>query len=1069
MTRTCTFLFFLFSTALLAESPPQFVRFVPNRGQWDEALRFRADVPGGTVSLRSDGLLYTFYDAQALADRHAGKRTAPNLRMHGIRVVFEGANPAVQPVGDLSDGLSRNYFLGNDPARWASDVPGYGEVTYRNLYPGIDLRLFTHQASLKYEFLVRPGADPGLIRWRVEGAEGLSLDAGQLVIRTSLGEIREAKPYNYQEIGGEAKPVVGGYLLRENRVSFNFSESYDARYPLVIDPQLIFSTFSGSVADNWGHTATYDAEGNLLSGGSAFGVADFPATTGAYQLQGGGDWDVAILKFNPTGTRLLYATYLGGLNAEVPHSLIVNRAGELVVFGTTSSTNFPTTATAYDRTFNGGSFIEALSGMIYSNGSDLFVAKLSADGRTLRGATYFGGSGNDGLNLNSPLQIRNYGDAYRGEVVVGTDDDVYVGSVTRSRDSPAVGTLSGIADVLTLRFNADLSVLKNAVLSGGLGYDAAYGLRVTPAGTVYLCGATTSQSWTGISTAGTIKPALGGSEDGFVLRLTFGIGIGTVSNARLSYLGTPDADAAQLVDVDSLQNVYVLGLSSGGRYPVSGGVYANRNSGQFIQALDRDLTRSLFSTTIGSGRGTPDIVPTAFLVSECGNLYVSGWGGKINQSSGSSVTTASSTTGLPVTPDGYRTTTDGSNFYLMMLETGAKSLLYATFLGSTNTEAGDHVDGGTCRFDKRGFIYHAACSCNRTGSPANFTTTPGAWSRTNNAANCNNAAFKFDIDNLDVAFDVFRGTEKDVVEGCAPLTLRFVNRSAGGKTYEWDLGGLSKSSTPDEVTYTFDKAGEYEIKLVGRNPLSCRKEAIATRKIRVIAADFNVSPDVKICRNETVQLTAEGAIRYRWSPAATLSGDTIPNPKASPTASTAYTVELTNAAGCKATRNVRVDIDESFTPQLNFDKVYDCQNPTELRMRVTNTGASITYAWALGNGDTLRGPAPDGYVYPKPGTYPISVVAQRGNCRLAAAQPVVIEPPLRAPNVVTPNGDGKNDTFVLNRPDVKLDVYHRWGSLLFHADRYADDWGKDVVHGTYYYLLTFPDGRQCKGWVEVME
>lgn len=1069
MTRTCTFLFFLVSCTLFAESPAQFVRFVPNRGQWEAAVQFRADVPGGTVSLRPDGLLYTFYDAQALADRHAGKRTAPTLRMHGVRVVFEGANPNVRPEGDLSDGLSRNYFLGSDPAHWASDVPGYGEVTYRNLYPGIDLRLFTHQASLKYEFRVRAGADPGLIRWRVEGADGISLDAGQLVMQTSLGEIREAKPYNYQEIGGESKPVVGGYLLRDNQVSFNFSESYDARYPLVIDPQLIFSTFSGSVADNWGHTATYDAEGNLYSGGSAFGIGGFPATTGAYQLQGGGNWDVALLKFNPTGTRLLYATYLGGQHAEVPHSLIVNGAGELVLFGTTSSANFPTTATAYDRSFNGGSFVEALSGMIYPNGSDVFVAKLSADGRTLRGSTYFGGSGNDGLNLNSPLQIRNYGDAYRGEVVVGTNDDVYVGSVTRSRDSPAAGTLAGLADVLTLRFSADLSQLKNAVLSGGLGYDAAYGLRVTPTGTVYLCGATTSQSWAGLSTTGALKTTLGGPEDGFVLRLKFGSALGSTSDVRLSYLGTPDADAAQLIDLDSLQNVYVFGLSAAGRYPISAGVYANRGSGQFIQALNPNLTRSLFSTTIGSGRGTPDLVPTAFLVSECGNLYVSGWGGKINAETGSPVTAASSTRGLPVTPDGYRTTTDGSNFYLMMLETGAKSLLYATFLGSTNTEAGDHVDGGTCRFDKRGFIYHAACSCNRVNSPANFVTTPGAWSRTNNAANCNNAAFKFDIDNLEVAFDVFRGTEKDVVEGCAPLTLRFANRSAGGKTYEWDLGGLAKSTTAGEVTYTFDRPGEYVIRLIGRNPLSCKKEARATRTIKVLAADFKVSPNVAICRNETAQLSAEGATIYRWSPAATLSGDTLANPKASPTASTTYTVELTNAAGCKATRTVRVDIDESFTPQVVFEKVYDCQKPTELRMRVTNAGPNLSYVWALGNGDTLRGNAPDAYAYPKPGTYPISVTAQRGTCRLSAAQPVVIEPPLRVPNVITPNGDGKNDAFVLNRPDVQLDVYHRWGTLLFHADRYRDNWGPGVPNGTYYYLLTLPDGTHCKGWVVVLD
>ncbi len=1081
MRNLAALLCFLFSLTVRAADPGP--RFVRNDGQWDAAIRFRADLPGGVLLLKANSLHYIFYDAAELAARHEGRKTSgiSDLRAHGLDLVLEGASPAVRLEAAQPDGVPRTYFRGEGRS---ATVSAFGEVWYRQVYPGVDLRLYAYQAGLKYEFVVAPGADPAAIRLRYDGADAVRVQDDNLVVSHSLGELKELRPYSYQETSrGRTAEVASGFVLEKNQIRFRVGAGYDPRLPLIIDPVLVFSTFSGSLADNWGHTATYDDAGNLYSGGSVLDVANFPLLTGAFQVGGGGYWDTCILKFSPDGTKLLYATYLGGTDSDIPHSLIVNPQGELVIFGTTSSKNFPTTASAYDRTFNGGKplpydqdkgIFDAPTGQAFNNGSDIFLAKISADGSRLLASTFVGGSGNDGLNLNQALTISNYGDIFRGEVMTDSLGRIYVASLTASPDFPLVkytqNQRRGEYDAVVFRFSADLSTLEWSTLLGGAGFDAAYGLRVGKSGAVYVCGATSSpdlgQSLGANVTA--FKPLLGGTEDGFVARFSPQLGLSAVT-----FLGTTDADVAELLDVDGAENVYVLGLTAAGHYPVTAGTYQNPGSGQFIQALDRNLSKGLFSTVVGSGRGSPDLVPTAFLVSECGNIYLSGWGGSVNANVGKTLAGLSSTRGLTVTPDAYRTTTDGNNFYLMMLETGAKSLLYATFFGSTNTNVGDHVDGGTCRFDKRGFIYHAACSCNRGGSAANFTTTPGAWSRNNPSFNCNNAAFKFDIDRLKVSFDVYQGTKKDSVGGCPPLTLRFVNTSEGGKRYDWDIRGpglsLQTSSTgTTEISSTLVQPGTYTITLKGTNLLSCKREATATRTLVVGNSNFTLSRDTTVCPGQSIKLSATGGVSYQWSPAQSLSAANVANPVATPQATTTYTVQMADAAGCRTQRNVTVSVDDRFKPEFSIQKTEACGQPVSLSLRLDNTTAD-RYVWLLGNGDTLRAAQPEGYVYPRPGSYQISVRAFRGSCALNVVKPVEIEPPLEVPNVVTPNGDGRNDVLDLRRRGLKLEIYNRWGKPVLLTDDYPNTWGPGVPIGTYYYLLTAPNGTKCKGWVEVMQ
>jgi gliding motility-associated-like protein len=1086
MCRTFTFALFFVLLGLLssafAEAPGGAVRFVQNKGQWSPEVLFRAELPGGFLFLKKQSLHYVFYDTETLDRLHAGpvnqpaartaappERAEPLVNAHGVDVQLQNSLPTAQIESKNRVSEHLNYFLGNDSNRWASAVPAFGEIIYHDIYPGIDLRLFAYYQTMKYEFLVKPGADPSVIRLRYDGASSVRSEKGQLVIETSLLPFREEKPYSFTEKNNKTTEVPADWVLEDKTATFRFPNGYDKQQPLTIDPTLIFSTYSGSVSDNWGHTATYDNDGNLYTAGTVYGTSFVP-TTGAFQTRYGAEMDVAIMKFSPDGKQLLYATYLGGSTGETPNSLIVNSKNELLIYGVTSSANFPTTASAYSRKFAGGTgYIPignglpepgSLFGTIYfRTGTDLFLANLGTDGRTLKSSTYVGGSANDGINVaDQYLGIYNYGDDLRGEIMVDKNDNVYVATVSFSADFPVTANapqpkLNGPADAVLLQLSPDLSQLRWSTYFGGSGYDVAYALRIGASGSLYAVGTTRSADLPGM--AGAFKPAIGGQEDGFLVKFT------NNQLDRSTYLGTNADDAAYLIDLDPQENPHVFGLTRG-TYAVTDSVYQNARSGQFIHALDPTLSKTVFSTVIGSGRVGPDISPTAFLVNECGNIYLSGWGGNVNIRSAN---VNSSTRGLPVTADAFRRTTDGSNFWLALLEQGGKSLLYATYFGSQNPAGrGDHVDGGTSRFDKSGVIYHAACACGGTSFPA----TAQVWSQTNKSPNCNNAAFKFDIDRLKATFDAYQGTQKDVIQGCTPLTLNFVNTSEGGITYAWDFGDTGTSTNPAQVSHTFDKPGEYTVTLTAYNRLTCKRVDVAKKVIKVFPTNFKVSKDTTICPGQPVQLLAEGGATYAWTPTQGMTTATVSNPVVNPTQTTTYSVKITNENGCSTTKNVTITTDDSFRPVAEVRLSSECGRPMKVELVNKTTGAT-GLEWIMGNGDTLRTNSPEPYQYPQSGQYEITVTASKNGCSLALNLPVIIENMSEVPNVVTANNDGKNDVFNVGFTGAKLEIFNRWGKLIYRSENYTNNWGDEAPGGLYYYLLTTQRGTQCKGWVEVLE
>ncbi len=538
------------------------------------------------------------------------------------------------------------------------------------------MQVYSESGQLKYDFIVHPGGDPSKIQLQYAGAQSVTLKKGNIHIQTSVGEIVELMPFAYQHIDNQRKKVNVQYQLNGTTLSFRVSGRYDSKYPLVIDPVVVFATLSGSRADNWGFTATYDDGGNFYGGGIVH-RAGYPTSVGAFDNSfNDGRFDIGITKFNATGSRIMYSTYIGGAGEEQPHSLIVDGAGNLVVAGRTNSPNYPS-----DTTYGPG------------GGFDIVVTKLNANGTALIGSCKIGGSGTDGANMATDkiFQIdellRNYGDDARSEVVLDGNGNVYVAGCTHSQNFPVTAGVvqstfgGGRQDAVVVKLSPTLNNLLFSTYLGGSGSDAAYVLAVNGTNSVYVAGGTNSNNFP--TRGGVFNSYRGGACDGFITQLSTD-GRSIIAS---TFLGSDNGKADQIygIQLDRNNDVYVMGLTEGNwpiQQPAGTATFYNDNSRQFITKLRPNLSGLIYSTTFGKNNPSPSISPTAFLVDRCQNVYVSGWGGRLNGGFNSS-----NVSGLPITPDARQSRTDGSDFYFFVMKRDALGILYGTYYGAMDWQS----------------------------------------------------------------------------------------------------------------------------------------------------------------------------------------------------------------------------------------------------------------------------------------------------------------------------------------------------------------------------------------------
>lgn len=824
------------------------IEFVENKGQWDSRVRYKGAVSNGAFFLRDNGFTILQYNpadyATAMQILHEKGPDAVDerlkVRSHAFHVDFVGASATSSIEPDKKISTYHNYLTGNDPSKWAGGCNIFQAITIKDIYPNIDIRYYTDNGFLKYDLLVKPGGDVSNIALRYTGVDQLKVKNKELTIATSIGELKESSPYTYQAtLTGKAE-VNAKYVVKDNVVTFDV-KNYDPNTTLVIDPQIVFCSFSGSSSDNWGYTATYGPDGSMFGGGIVYGQG-FPVSPGAFQTNfQGGNFDIAIIKLNGSGSTRLYATYIGGSGNEQPHSLIVDNNGNLVMAGRTNS---PISgAGAYPITGN----------IVGPCGDyDIVVTKLNAAGTSIIGSKRIGGTSWDGVNISasvSPNSLhQNYGDHGRSEVILDPAGNVLVASCTQSTGNisannfPIIGSVfqatpGGNQDGALIKLSPDLSTVIFSSFLGGNSNDAAYVLSVAQNGNIYVAGGTESDaaSFPGNET-GSIGPTNNGSIDGFISIIT----PNGASVVRSTFIGTTGKDQVYGIQFDSKGFPYITGQTTG-NWPVINATYSNSGGKQFIAKLRPDLSNYIYSTCFGSGAPTPNISITAFLVDRCENVYVSGWGGFY----GTTNTYGSAgTNGLPVTPDAIKSTTDGKDFYFFVLKRDAVQQLFGSYFGETNRPGAgcDHVDGGTSRFDRNGVIYQAICAnCNldQSGRPI-FPTTAGAWSTTNNAsgAGCNLAMLKFDLQLSGVDGEVRSDINgvRDTV-GCIPFDVSFIDSVGNAQSYEWHFNYVP-GNPPDLITttpnasFTYTTVGVYRVMLVAVDPNSCNLRDTSFMNIR---------------------------------------------------------------------------------------------------------------------------------------------------------------------------------------------------------------------------------------------
>ncbi|MBD3638433.1 MAG: gliding motility-associated C-terminal domain-containing protein [Crocinitomicaceae bacterium] len=942
---------------------PGIYKFQENKGQWPGHVNFKADVSGGNIWLEQTRIIYHFYQRDDF-HHHLGenlKEFDAEVKEHLIYAKFLGSNenPSLEKLSTCPEYY--NYFIGNDKSRWAKNVKAYKEVVYKDLYPGIHLTFFEKEGQLKYEYQLDPGADPSQIQLKYYGAIKVKKTReGSIVVKGPLGEIIEEKPYVYQIKNGKVIEVESEFELSDDQVlSFNIGE-YDPSLKLVIDPVLVFATYSGSVTDNFGMTATYAYDGKAYSAGMIYGNA-YPAPDTSWNntpnitvaSTGVATTDAFVSKYSADGTTMIWTNFVGGgdntQGTETVHSLICDKSDNIYMYGVTSSLDFPL-MNAFQSSHSGGASLNVqFNGTNFGSvGTDIYVTKISADGLNLMGSTYIGGSQNDGVNYkvtsgsyNSVAAYdsltTNYGDQFRGEIMLDSLNNIMIASCTRSTDfptqTPFQAANAGQQDGVVFKLSSDFSSLLWSSYFGGSQNDACYSVKIDSSYNILMAGGTSSSNLP--ATIGALTPTYqGGKTDGFVAKITPD---GTTL-IRTSYIGTSVYDQTIFVETDRWNNVYIVGQSLGSM-PIFNAPYSNPGSSQYIMKLTPDLTAIEYSTVFGNGNGQINISPSAFLVDVCGNVYVSGWGANILQSV--------PLNGMPTTTDAFQQTSpNGFDFYLFVLERDAQSVLYASYMGGN--QADEHVDGGTSRFDKFGVVYQSVCG--GCGGISDFPTTAGAWSSQNLSSNCNNLIFKYDFEIVPVAEFLISD-----LEGCAPFTFILDNESNDTINSVWTFppeaivvqGGVNPQ-------IMFESPGQYEI-ILSITDTICNLQDTALKIINVYdSLNLNVSNDTVLCNSISIDIWANSngtATSFNWydDPGLTNqinAGGLDSAITVNPVVTTTYYVQATNGWSlCDKIDSVTIYMSDGAMSIDPADSIC-VGDTTQLMAHNLLPSQSITYTWS---------------------------------------------------------------------------------------------------------------------------
>jgi hypothetical protein len=765
--------------------------FIENRGQWGDRAKYLLRTEGLDMWVTDNGVVYDVRNED---------------RGHVVRMTFAGTEVSHAHGVEQQPGV-RNYFIGNDPTRWASDVRSYRSARVEGLYPGVDAVYYLDAGRPRYDLLLAPGADPAMVTMRFEGTDRLRVAAnGSLSIGTSLGDLTQQGLYAYQMVGSKKRQVSCAFALKKDGTVGFTTGSYDRTRPLVIDP-LLYSTFIGGTGADLVEAlaVAVDAAGAIyITGQTSAATINFPTTTGAYDVTLNGNTDVFVAKLDPSASgsaQLAYSTYLGGASADIGNSIGLGDGGMIFVTGTTSSTAFPTTSGAYSTTIAGG--------------SDAFVAVIdpAATGSAqLVYSTFLGGSGADASN---GLVLEEDGIF----TIAGTTADATTDWPTTTGAYDA--THNGSDDVFIARIDRTANgsaQLVYSTLLGGSGFDRCNALTIDTDGILYLTGESAGGTGRYPTTTGAFDEINSSNSDVFVSKLDPSAS-GSAQLVYSTFLGGATIEVGTAIAVDADGMIYLTGIvvaiNGIAEYPTTSGAFdttPNGHNDAFATKLDPSASGSaqlVYSTFLGSA-----LVDQAYAIAvdAGGFMYVTG-------------STSNSGGTFPTTTDAFDATFNGADdVFLTKIDpsaTGTASVVYSTFFGGNSSEqpSGIFVDGS-------GVIYLTGLANSQA-----FPTTSGAYDVTHNRFT-DVFVLKFLIGGT-ISFS----TANEGVTWCAGSTQNVTWASSGISTVRIELSSNAGSTWSTIVAGTPASTGSYSWAIPGNQAAGTSYRIRVSDSANVVTSD----------------------------------------------------------------------------------------------------------------------------------------------------------------------------------------------------------------------------------------
>ncbi len=735
----------------------------------------------------------------------------PDAMMHAPEGVFENisldfvnANPCI-PVGIEPLASRSNYFIGNNSDKWKKDLQNYNALQYVGLYHRIDLKYYVVNGDVKYDYTIFPGGSVADIEVKYSGIQSLVVDKnGTLCISTKLTELKDYLPKSYQVIDGKEIPVKVRYRLK-GKFSVGFvAEEYNKNYPLIIDPALIYSTFVGGSGDDFEYTGgiSLDATGNIYVTGRTMS-ANFPVTAGALQNIYKGNMDAFVFKLNPSGTALIFSTFIGGSGLDAGYTTKIDPVtNDIYVAGTTGSANFPTTAGAFQTTYSGG---------IY----DPFLFKLNASGNSFIYSTLMGNAQDD---YGAGLDIDDLGNAY----LVGQSSGVY--PTTAGAYQATYG--GGPWDVFITKFNTTGTGVIFSTMLGGSGEDHSHSIKVDSNYDVYIEGMAKAGFPT---TAGCYDPTFnGGQWDMYVTKMN-STGTALIFS---TYVGGPGADWTwNGMEIDNGGNTYCTGYVQNG-FPTTPGAYQTSYGGGNFDVIVFKLNAAgnslIYSTYLG-GPGNDQ-----------------GWGICLNPANDVFVTGLCSF-GYPYTPCAWDTTFNGlQDAFISYLDATGSSLLYSSYIGGADYDQGYNI------IDNGNFVYVAGAT-----SSFDFPLSLGAYDTVYNGLK-DIMVFEMDISGFNQANAGFITD----ASACLNTSVNFINTSLNAISYQWDFDDGSTSVTQNP-SHTFTIPGLHNVQLIVSGACASNDTMIVSINIIDIpVADFIINAQCSLLAS--FDNISTGANAYLW-------------------------------------------------------------------------------------------------------------------------------------------------------------------------------------------------------------